>query len=69
VERESEVNILRELGCHFGQGFYFSRPLSPDAFAEFALRGMAAHSNVIPAASLERHWAELKVAGTQSVAQ
>jgi diguanylate cyclase (GGDEF)-like protein/PAS domain S-box-containing protein len=60
VERESEVNILRELGCHFGQGFYFARPLSPDAFAEFALRRIAEQSNVIPAASLERRWAELR---------
>jgi len=60
VERESEVNILRELGCHFGQGFYFARPLSPDAFAEFALRRIAEESNVIPAASLERRWAELR---------
>jgi diguanylate cyclase (GGDEF)-like protein len=60
VERDSEVNILRELGCHFGQGFYFSRPLAPDAFAEFALRRIAEQSNVIPAALLERHWAELR---------
>ncbi|HUE71417.1 MAG TPA: EAL domain-containing protein [Pirellulaceae bacterium] len=60
VERESEVIILRELGCHFGQGFYFARPLSPDAFAEFALRRIAEESSVIPAASLERRWAELE---------
>jgi len=60
VERESEVIILRELGCHFGQGFYFARPLSPDAFAEFALRRIVEEGSVIPAASLERRWAELK---------
>jgi diguanylate cyclase (GGDEF)-like protein/PAS domain S-box-containing protein len=59
VERECEVEILRELGCSFGQGFYFSRPLSPDAFAEFALRQIADDASVIPAASLERRWAEL----------
>jgi diguanylate cyclase (GGDEF)-like protein/PAS domain S-box-containing protein len=60
VERESEVIILRELGCDFGQGYYFARPLSPDAFAEFALRQIAEDQSVIPAASLERRWAELK---------
>jgi EAL domain-containing protein (putative c-di-GMP-specific phosphodiesterase class I) len=60
VERESEVNILRELGCHFGQGFFFSKPLSPDAFTEFALRRIAEQSIVIPTASLERRWAQLR---------
>jgi diguanylate cyclase (GGDEF)-like protein/PAS domain S-box-containing protein len=60
VERQSEVGILRELGCHFGQGYFFARPLSPDAFAEFALRQIAEESSVIPAASLERRWAELQ---------
>lgn len=60
VERESEVTVLRELGCHFGQGFYFARPLSPDAFAEFALRRLTEESSLVPAASLERRWAELK---------
>src|SRR5262249_19655471 len=60
VERESEVHILRELGCHFGQGFYFSRPLSPDAFAEFALQRIAEERHVIPAGSLERRWTELR---------
>ena len=60
VERESEVIILRELGCHFGQGYYFARPLSPDAFAEFALRQVAEESTVIRAASLARHWDELE---------
>jgi EAL domain-containing protein (putative c-di-GMP-specific phosphodiesterase class I) len=59
VERETEVVILRELGCHFGQGYYFARPLSPDAFAEFALRQIADACSVVPAASLERRWAEL----------
>jgi diguanylate cyclase (GGDEF)-like protein len=60
VERESEAIILRELGCHFGQGYYFARPLSPDAFTEFALRQIADKSSVIPAASLERRWAQLE---------
>jgi predicted signal transduction protein with EAL and GGDEF domain len=59
VERETEVVVLRELGCHFGQGYDFARPLSPDAFAEFALRQIADACSVVPAASLERHWAEL----------
>jgi diguanylate cyclase (GGDEF)-like protein/PAS domain S-box-containing protein len=59
VERQTQVAILRELGCHFGQGYFFARPLSPDAFAEFSLRRIADESSIVPAASLDRRWAEL----------
>jgi diguanylate cyclase (GGDEF)-like protein/PAS domain S-box-containing protein len=31
IERPEEVLQLRELGCGLGQGFYFSRPLDPEA--------------------------------------
>ena len=66
VEHEAQVVILRELGCHFGQGYFFARPLSPDAFAEFALKRISDESSVIPAASLERRWAELTTPAVHS---
>ena len=28
VERESQANLLRDMGCYFGQGFHYHRPLS-----------------------------------------
>jgi diguanylate cyclase (GGDEF)-like protein/PAS domain S-box-containing protein len=59
VERESEVVILRELGCHFGQGYFFARPQSPDAFAEFALRQVAQGCTVVSASTFAGRWAEL----------
>jgi diguanylate cyclase (GGDEF)-like protein len=31
IETESQNRALREMGCHFGQGFYFSRPLDEPA--------------------------------------
>ena len=31
VETESQLIQLRNLGCHFGQGYFFSRPLSAEA--------------------------------------
>jgi diguanylate cyclase (GGDEF)-like protein/PAS domain S-box-containing protein len=31
VETESQLFQLKNLGCHFGQGYFLSRPLSPEA--------------------------------------
>jgi EAL domain-containing protein (putative c-di-GMP-specific phosphodiesterase class I) len=39
VETKGEVNILRRFGCSLFQGFYFSRPLSGEAFHALALNG------------------------------
>lgn len=33
IENQRQLEILRDMGCDFGQGFYFSRPLRPDDFA------------------------------------
>jgi len=32
VERETQIQILRKMGCDIVQGFYFSRPLPADEF-------------------------------------
>jgi EAL domain-containing protein (putative c-di-GMP-specific phosphodiesterase class I) len=29
IETEKQMQMLRSLGCHYGQGYYFSRPLDP----------------------------------------
>ena len=34
VETESQLNILKEMGCELVQGYYFSRPLPPEVFEE-----------------------------------
>jgi len=34
IETTAELRRLRELGCGFGQGFLFARPLEQDAMAE-----------------------------------
>jgi diguanylate cyclase (GGDEF)-like protein/PAS domain S-box-containing protein len=59
VEREGQVTVLRELGCHYGQGYFFARPQSPDAFAEFALRRIADQTSAAAQPSLAPRWAEL----------
>ncbi len=33
VETEEQVQMMRRLGAEYAQGFYFYRPMSPDAFA------------------------------------
>lgn len=35
VENEEQFQLMKELGVDYIQGFYFSRPLSPEALIEF----------------------------------
>lgn len=35
VETEEQVSLLREMGCEGMQGFFFSEPLTPEAFADY----------------------------------
>jgi len=48
VEIEEQETLLREMGCDFGQGFHFSRPLPPETASEFlrsAFRGLSQRSD------------------------
>ncbi len=31
IETRAQLDMLREIGCDFGQGFYFSAPMDVDA--------------------------------------
>ncbi|NII54868.1 EAL domain-containing protein [Luteibacter sp. SG786] len=35
VETEAQAEWLRDLGCDIGQGYFFARPMSADAFARY----------------------------------
>jgi diguanylate cyclase (GGDEF)-like protein len=37
VESKEQAQQLREMGCDMAQGFYFARPLPPEALSEFLL--------------------------------
>ena len=34
VETAGDEEMIRELGCDFGQGYYYSRPISAEEFDE-----------------------------------
>ena len=38
VETREQWEALARLGCHYGQGYFFSRALPPDRFEQFALQ-------------------------------
>ncbi|MFA5516451.1 MAG: EAL domain-containing protein [Desulfuromonadales bacterium] len=50
VETEVQRNFLRERGCHFMQGFWYSKPLDAATFSEFLQNSFAAK----PAIQAER---------------
>lgn len=37
VEQKEQYDLLQELGCHYMQGFYISRPLPADKFEQAIL--------------------------------
>ena len=39
VENENQSRILKEAGCNFGQGYFYSEPLSRDEFIQFMTEG------------------------------
>lgn len=38
IEDEQQLHLLRNMGCGFGQGYYFARPIAAPDFAATALR-------------------------------
>jgi diguanylate cyclase (GGDEF)-like protein/PAS domain S-box-containing protein len=48
VETAEQLDMLRTWGCRQAQGFYFSRPLTPTATAEFLARSAAPRSSTAP---------------------
>jgi EAL domain-containing protein (putative c-di-GMP-specific phosphodiesterase class I)/GGDEF domain-containing protein len=45
IEKEEQLGLLRALGCHFGQGYLFSRPVDADAAATLLTTGLPPREN------------------------
>ncbi len=45
IETHSQRDLLREMGCDFGQGFLFARPLTPDQLFKTVLNGVGLGGN------------------------
>ena len=39
IEHGEQADVLRALGCQYGQGYHFARPLSPAAFTDLLVHG------------------------------
>ena len=53
IEQEAQMQTLIELGCNYGQGYLFSRPLSPQAFAQTFFEPHKAGSDKLSSAWVE----------------
>ena len=51
VETEAQLLLLSSLGCDYAQGYYFSPPLSPIEFREFAEKNRQLAQPVLPKVS------------------
>ena len=38
IETETQMHLLKKAGCDYGQGYYFSKPISVEAFEAFAVK-------------------------------
>ena len=51
VETMESMHQLRDLGCHIGQGYYFSRPVPAAEFVEYLEENQNQHPNSAPTES------------------
>ncbi|WP_197999958.1 putative bifunctional diguanylate cyclase/phosphodiesterase [Gimesia alba] len=48
IEEASQVTALQKLGCHFGQGYYFGRPMPAEKLEAYLLKQPNACFNSVP---------------------
>ncbi|TCV93226.1 diguanylate cyclase/phosphodiesterase [Luteibacter rhizovicinus] len=45
VETEAQADWLRDMGCDIGQGYFFARPMTADAFLQYLKPSMTAYAH------------------------
>jgi predicted signal transduction protein with EAL and GGDEF domain len=58
VETPAQVIALQELGCDYGQGFFFAKPLTPAEVLAFASRNLSLTCNTRGATAYANQWNE-----------
>jgi sensor c-di-GMP phosphodiesterase-like protein len=58
IEEAAQAERLRALGCRYGQGYYYSRPMPAEQMSEFLRQatpatGAGAAAKAVPADGLE----------------
>ncbi len=43
IENPNQITALKSVGCDLGQGYWFSPPIAPEAFAELLTRNLSGH--------------------------
>jgi diguanylate cyclase (GGDEF)-like protein len=56
VENSGQVIALQELGCQFGQGYYFAKPMPPSALEQYLIRQHPAGRSVEGALAFSHRW-------------
>jgi EAL domain-containing protein (putative c-di-GMP-specific phosphodiesterase class I) len=49
IEEDAQLAVLRDLGCDFGQGYLFAKPMDPADFARVLERAAIAPLRAVPA--------------------
>ena len=45
IETVEQLELMRDLGCRFGQGFLFAKPMDEKSVTEFVLRQQMHNAN------------------------
>jgi diguanylate cyclase (GGDEF)-like protein/PAS domain S-box-containing protein len=60
IETEQQLNQLKDLQCHFGQGFFFSRPINATEAEQFIIQNFQQYAPSLPDSSFSSKAGEVQ---------